>query len=512
MGLQNIHTKGCLLEEDLDLELFEEDLSIEEIQSESKTEDSLKRYFSEVCKYRLLTKEDEVRIGKTIEENERLILEEVMKYLVQIMKFYSLLRRIEKEKRYALYFKDYEIFEKDEEKRVNWIKNLKKSLLELMDEDSLTEEKRKELLERILELIYEVRPTKELLEELSCEILEVLKLDEEIASFKKKFSEKFKPLEINLEELLSLNGKVSPKKRIDFRVFSSESEEVKNGVLELERLRKKLTLLKEYFGEDLEEVKSSAEKIKGAFFNIKKAKEELTNSNLRLIIAIARKYAPKGSLLADLIQEGNLGLLKAVEKFDYRKGFKFSTYATWWIRQSITKYLAEHTRTIRVPLHIIEAIHKISKIVFTKFYQEYGREPTLEELSKETGLSIEKLTYIFKVMKQPISLETTIGEDEDTTLKDFLEDETVLSPEKISFNQDLSRKIKELLRTLSPREEKIIRLRFGLGEKESYTLEEVGKAFGITKERIRQIEGQALRKLKHPNRLRLLKNFLNYGT
>ncbi|RLG11888.1 RNA polymerase sigma factor RpoD, partial [Candidatus Pacearchaeota archaeon] len=175
-------------------------------------------------------------------------------------------------------------------------------------------------------------------------------------------------------------------------------------------------------------------------------------------------------------------------------------------------YLAENTRTIRIPVHIIETIYKISKIVSNKFYQQYGREPTLEELSKETGLSIEKLNYIFKIMKQPVSLETTVGDEEDATLRDFIEDQNTLKPDEAAFNTALSEKIRELLKTLSPREEKIIRLRFGIGEKEPCTLEEVGNKFGVTKERIRQIENIALRKLKHPNRIKLLKNFLIYGS
>ncbi|MFN3921365.1 MAG: RNA polymerase sigma factor RpoD/SigA, partial [Caldimicrobium sp.] len=170
------------------------------------------------------------------------------------------------------------------------------------------------------------------------------------------------------------------------------------------------------------------------------------------------------------------------------------------------------TRTIRVPVHIIKAIHKISKIVYTKFYQEYGREPTIEELAKETGLSVDRLNYIFKIMKYPISLETVVGEDEDSTLKNFLEDNSVLRPDEATFSLALAEKVRELLKTLSAREEKVLRLRFGIGERQYYTLEEVGQKFGVTKERIRQIEAHALRKLKHPNRLKLLKNFLYNGT
>ncbi|MEZ0344035.1 MAG: sigma-70 family RNA polymerase sigma factor [Caldimicrobium sp.] len=511
MNLPN--KKGCLFDEEFLMEEYDETFLEEEDTKQFKTEDSLRIYLNEVFNHKLLTREDEVRIGRTIEENERVILRECLKYITQVMKFYSLLRKVEKENKLSKYFKDYEILERNKDKKTEWLQNLKVCLLKLIEDEEGNKINKEKTVEEIFELIYEVRPTKELLDELSCEILETKKLMDEFICLKTKFSQNFKDFKIDFEKLLSLNGKKGREKKY----LQIQREIESNGTLrqlffEGERLKKKLDLILDYFGEDLQKLKNSAEKIETAFKNIKKAKEELVNSNLRLIISIARKYAPKGALLSDLIQEGNIGLLKAVEKFDYRKGFKFSTYATWWIRQNISRYLAENTRTIRVPVHIIEAIYKISKIVYTKFYQEYGREPTLEELSKETGLSVERLNYIFKVMKQPISLESTVGEDEDTTLKDFIEDNSILKPEEVTFNLALSEKIRELLKTLSAREEKIIRLRFGIGEKEACTLEEVGKKFGITKERIRQIEGHALRKLKHPNRLKLLKNFLYYGS
>lgn len=512
MNLPN--NKCCFFEEEFIIEEYDEAFLEEEDSKQFKTEDSLRIYLNEVFNHKLLTREDEVRIGKTIEENEKIILRECLEYITQVMKFYSVLRKVEKENKLLIYFKDYEILERNKEKKTEWIQNLKLSLLNLLEKKNDNEINEK-IIHEIFELVYEVRPTKELLDELSCEILEAKKLIDEFFSLKTRFSKNFEKLKfkIDFEKLLSLNGK---KGRGD-KYLHVQREIENDGNLrqlffEVEKLKKKLDIILDYFGEGWQKLKNSAEKIETAFKNIKKAKEELVNSNLRLIISIARKYAPKGTLLSDLIQEGNIGLLKAVEKFDYRKGFKFSTYATWWIRQNISRYLAENTRTIRVPVHIIEAIYKISKIVYTKFYQEYGREPTLEELSKETGLSVERLNYIFKVMKQPISLESTVGEDEDTTLKDFIEDNNILKPEEVTFNLALSEKIRELLKTLSAREEKIIRLRFGIGEKEACTLEEVGKKFGITKERIRQIEGHALRKLKHPNRLKLLKNFLYYGS
>ncbi|MCS7199273.1 MAG: sigma-70 family RNA polymerase sigma factor [Caldimicrobium sp.] len=509
----NLHQKrNCLFEEEIFLEDFDEDFVedfVEEEIKKTRTEDSLRIYISEVFNNQLLTREDEIRIGRSIEENERLILEEVFQYITQIMKFYQILRKVEKEKNYYVYFKDYEEFERKKEKRLAWFTKIKADLLELLDLEP-HDSYRREVTQRLLGTIYEVRPTKQLLDELTCDILETNKKIQTFYTLITKINQNTPQKIENLEKFLSCNGiKVECRTKV---LEVEEAQETQKLLKEIKKLRQEILASLDYFGKSIEEIISSSERINLAFYRIKKLKEELVKANLRLILSIARKYAPKGALLSDLIQEGNIGLLKAVEKFDYRKGFKFSTYATWWIRQNITKFLAENTRTIRIPVHIIEAIYKISKIISTKFYQEYGRDPTLEELSKETGLSIERLNYIFKIMKQPISLETAIGEEEDTTLKDFIEDQNTLKPDEVTFNSALSVKIRELFKTLSAREEKVIRLRFGIGERQAYTLEEVGHKFGVTKERIRQIESMALRKLKHPNRIKLLKCFLHYGS
>ncbi|WP_051920458.1 sigma-70 family RNA polymerase sigma factor [Thermodesulfobacterium hydrogeniphilum] len=474
-----------------------------------KSADPIKIYFKEVFSHKLLTKEDEVRIGQTIEKNEKIILNEILNFYSSTAKFYHLLIQSERRKKLALLFKDWEELEKDENKSKEWLEKLKQILAESLDNSN--NKYNLKLKAKAIDLIYEVRPTKILLDELACEILETYEKIKNFNNLKLKIQKKYLLDEKDLDNIFSLNGSFSKIEKYaqNFSITKSDLEKIKRSLFEYKKFLKRFN---EFFGEPLEEVYNSGEKIYQAFQEIKKCKEELVKSNLRLIISLARKYSPKGMFLADLIQEGNIGLLKAIEKFDYRKGFKFSTYATWWIRQSITRYLAENTRTIRIPLHIIETIYKISKVISTKFYQEYGRDPTLDELAKETGLSIEKLNYVFKVMKQPVSLETTVGDEEDTTLRDFIEDQNAVKPDEAAFNMALSEKIRELLKTLSPREEKIIRLRFGIGEKESCTLEEVCNKFGVTKERIRQIESIALRKLKHPNRIKLLKNFLIYGS
>ncbi len=514
MSLQSKKNFCLFDEEEMVLEeVSENDDWVEEEDVESfkkkKSADPIKIYFKEVFSHKLLTKEDEVRIGQTIEKNEKIILNEILNFYSSTAKFYHLLTQSERRKKLALLFKDWEELEKDENKSKEWLEKLKQILAESLDNSNNKDNLK--LKAKAIDLIYEVRPTKILLDELACEILETYEKVKNFNNLKLKIQKKYLLDEKDLDNIFSVNGSFAKieKHAQKFSITKSDLEKIKRSLFEYKKFLKRFN---EFFGESLEEVYNSGEKIHQAFQEIKKCKEELVKSNLRLIISLARKYSPKGMFLADLIQEGNIGLLKAIEKFDYRKGFKFSTYATWWIRQSITRYLAENTRTIRIPLHIIETIYKISKVISTKFYQEYGRDPTLDELAKETGLSIEKLNYVFKVMKQPISLETTVGDEEDTTLRDFIEDQNAVKPDEAAFNMALSEKIRELLKTLSPREEKIIRLRFGIGEKESCTLEEVGNKFGVTKERIRQIESIALRKLKHPNRIKLLKNFLIYGS
>ena len=268
--------------------------------------------------------------------------------------------------------------------------------------------------------------------------------------------------------------------------------------------------LKEIGRVDLLTHEQEIELAKRIFEGDEQAKKELAAANLRLVVSIAKRYVGRGMLFLDLIQEGNMGLIKAVEKFDYTKGFKFSTYATWWIRQAITRAIADQARTIRIPVHMVETINKLTRIQ-RQLVQELGREPTAEEIAeKMDGMTPAKVREIQKISLEPVSLETPIGEEDDSHLGDFIEDEGAMSPDDYASNELLKDELNEVLLELTDREEKVLRLRFGLDDGRTRTLEEVGKEFNVTRERIRQIEAKALRKLKHPSRSKRLKDFLDH--
>jgi RNA polymerase primary sigma factor len=285
------------------------------------------------------------------------------------------------------------------------------------------------------------------------------------------------------------------------------SEALDEFAADIKQTQLKLSLLEKTYGLEIRDIKEINRKMSIGEAKARRAKKEMVEANLRLVISIAKKYTNRGLQFLDLIQEGNIGLMKAVDKFEYRRGYKFSTYATWWIRQAITRSIADQARTIRIPVHMIETINKLNR-VFRQMLQEKGREPTPEELAEKMEMPEDKVRKVLKIAKEPISMETPIGDDEDSNLGDFIEDINIMSPVDSATGESLRESTKDILSTLTPREAKVLRMRFGINMNTDHTLEEVGKQFDVTRERIRQIEAKALRKLRHPSRAENLRSFI----